>query len=652
MDDNAGWAIDPSLFANSTSQTADAPSSASFLGEQAGQGPSQTAPSGAYAPAGSSMGTAQRVPLSVATNNLGAPAGADPYGLGTPSQYSMYLQQGTGPIPGPYPGGPGQAGQRRPPPLNTGGVQAFPAQLGGSPYPLSPLHAQNPFHGYMGLPYFAQPQNYSPVGYGPTSAPLTPAQHVDQLRGYLNYLEAAIGQKKTDATTPTASAGEYGQRPLPTGTLTNKRKRGEKAPSSEPGWALRVYGSANLPRLPAWGPVVNGRHIFSYNEFGELQAHKTYSAREIVTFIDTNPRPVELWVQQSPPQMKERLGPNRNKCCWARCPVKDRVIEMGWIRVGFYEFPEEVKNGERDPLQPATQMHIWCFERCLDPIAYRRNGKLAPDYGAGRYPKEQPNKTAIDKASDKNIIEQAYEPWFEGKVPLAQRRPYTETLSHALNRHHLDCQPIRRGMVRNDHNVKKAESSRKTIDYHVGDLPYYLWRALAAKRSQWAFVEVYDADNEFQAGAGSHPLPVSEVVSSCPVVPEAVPVNPVRTSQLELPVPSGAHGSVDRSVDRPVSSGAAQPLELPAPSGLADLAELSVSSGDADQDLLAQLEMEIPMTNPADSYESYGNVEFDISGIDVDNIDLFGSPAGSPPVEKTPSPKRRRPSDVHPERIM
>jgi hypothetical protein len=636
MDDNAGWAIDPSLFANSTSQTADAPSSASFLGEQASQGPSQAAPSGAYAPAGSSMGTSQRVSLSIATNNLGAPA--DPYGLGTPSQYSMYLQQGMGAIPGSYPGGAAQAGQRRPAQLNTGGMHAYPPQLGGSPYPLSPLHAQNPFHGFMGLPYFTQPQNFSPVGYGPTSAPLTPAQQIDQLRGYLNYLEAATG-KKGDATTPTASAGESGQRPALIGTLTNKRKRGEKAPSSEPGWALRVYGSANLPRLPAWGPVVNGRHIFSYNEFGELQAHKTYSACEIAEFIDTNSRPVELWVQQSPPQMKERLGPNRNKCCWARCPSKDRVIEMGWLRVGFYEFPEEVKSGDRDPLQPATQMHLWCFERCLDPVVYRRNGKLAPDYGAGRYPKEQPNKTAIDKASDKNIIEQAYEPWFEGKVPQAQRRPYEETLSHALNRHHLDCQPTRRGVVRNDHNVKKAEKNRKTIDYHVGNLPFFLNRALPTKRSQYAFAEVYDADNEFQAAAGSHQLATSDVVSSYPVVPAATPVNPLRTSQLELPVPSGARGSVDR----PVSSGAAQPLELPAPSGVADELELPVSSDAVDPELLAQLEG-IPMSNLAEEYEPFGDIEFDISNIDTDNLELFDYPGPSPAVEKSPSPKRRRPS--------
>lgn len=637
MDDNAGWPIDPSLFANSTSQTADDLSSASFLGEQAGQGPSQAAPSNAYAPAGSSMGTAQRVPLSIATNNLGAPTGANPYGLGTPSQYPMYLQQAAGAPPGSYPGGTTQAGQRRPPQLNTGGMHAFPPQLGGSPYPLSPLHAQNPFHGFMGLPYFSQPQNFSPVGYGPTSAPLTPAQHIDQLRGYLNYLEAATGQKMGDAATPTASAGELGQRPALSGTLTNKRKRGEKAPSSEPGWALRVYGSANLPRLPAWGPVVNGRHIFSYNEFGELQAHKTYSAREIAEFIETNPRPVELWIQQSPPQMKERLGPNRNKCCWARCPLKDRVIEMGWLRVGFYEFPEEVKSGDRDPLQPATQMHLFCFERCLDPAVYRLNGKLAADYGAGRYPKEQPNKTAIDKASDKNIIEQAYEPWFEGRIPQAQRRPYNETLSYALNRHHLDCQPTRRGVVRNDHNVKKAEKSRKTIDYHVGDLMFYLERALPVKRSQFASAEVYDADNEFQARAGSHELATSDVVNSYPVVPEAVPVNPVQARQLELPAPSGAA----RSVERPVPSGAVQSsLELPAPPGVADQLELPVSSEAVDLDLLAQLEM----ANPADPYEQFGDYEFDIASINVDNFALFGSPDPSPAAEKSPSPKRRRPS--------
>lgn len=477
--------------------------------------------------------TTYRAPnLTIATTNLGAPVttAADPYNLPVPSQRSAYMPPPAAPILGPRTdefinpvqtqqcprrGVANHPGRRQPRHRQPRVLQnsqdmnpAFPAQLQASPYPETPLLAHFPMYGNPGLPYFNQLQGFSPMSYGgaPTNAPLTPAQEIGHVELLLNYLRSLHGQQPNaagDAATANVAASQ--QLGLPT-AISNKRKRGGKASLPESNRARQVY-AANLPRLPAWGQAVNGRPLFQYNELGELQYHKTYSASEIRQYLDTNPRPVELWVQQSPPQMKARLGPSRNKCCWACCPAKDRAIETGWLRVGFYEHPEETKSGERDPLLPASQMHLFCFERCFDPVAYRLNGKLEPDEGSHRYPKEIPNKTAIDKASDKNIVDQAWAPWFEGKLPQAQRRPYRETLSYALTRLHLDCQPPRRAYMRDEKNGTKPANDRKTIDYHVGDLMYYLDRSLPVKRSHYSAEDCpYDADNQFQVGAGNTQL--------------------------------------------------------------------------------------------------------------------------------------------------
>jgi hypothetical protein len=73
-------------------------------------------------------------------------------------------------------------------------------------------------------------------------------------------------------------------------------------------------------------------------------------------------------------------------------------------------------------------------------------------------------------------VGQAYIPWFKNRPIANQRRPYGNTLSYALNRHHLDHQTSARQQKRDKGNANKENASRKTIDVHVGDLWYYTKR--------------------------------------------------------------------------------------------------------------------------------------------------------------------------------
>lgn len=605
--------------------------------------------------------------LGTARSNLNAAASVtDAYGVAAPPpQHSMRMQPPTAPYPAPHASGyinptqsqphgvPNQAGQRRPPQLQlqapTTVNTAYPPQLLQSPYPQTPLQAPHPFYGHPGLPYFNQPQGYSPVGCGlPVSAQsLTAAEQILQAEHYLHHLKNIYGAQPNVTSAPPAPAQVSSHRiSAPVITKSNKRKKGEKAPSAEPGWAEKAYPGP-FPQLPAWGPIVHGRPLFQYNEFGELQMHKTYSAQQIKQFLDENPRLVEIWVQQSPPQTKNRTGPNRNRCCWSCCPARDRSIESGWLRVGFYEQPYEYLSGERDPLKPASQMHLFCFEHCFDPVTYHLNGQLRPDNRHDRYPKEDPNKTHLDKASDKNILGETYMPWFEGKLPQAERRPYDDTLSFALTHHHLQYQPARRGFARDVSNDKKLDGNRKTIDYHIGNLLYYLKRALPVKRSQYAVEDyAYDADNQFQAGAGNLHLTVSgdgaglvdspaplpgrlenaPVLSPKPAQPgKAASVDVAKmVTQSEQPPPvSESHEPV-----KPATAEKGQPIAVP---GLDDSSQLAFQPGQLEDWGLTE-NINVDLT------------EFGDLG-DFDNVDdLFGaSPElNDEPDANEPTAKRRR----------
>ncbi|KAL6870101.1 hypothetical protein ACO1O0_001436 [Amphichorda felina] len=227
-----------------------------------------------------------------------------------------------------------------------------------------------------------------------------------------------------------------------------------------------------------WGPV-DQPSLFCYTRDGRLVDYRKYTAQQIRTFIDQNPRELTLWVQNHPAQCKHRL-PNKHaiQCMWESCPARDNKIGPGWLQVAFDEFPVKTSDGTRDPFNVAGFMHLWCFEQCFDAVHDYKSGKLQPE--DRNLPKEKKNPMRLERDSaDADVIHQTFSPWFIKNtwmpgVPLRSApRTHEETLSYAMITHHLEHQNRSRAEARERHNKNKDPSERITIDIHRGNLQFW-----------------------------------------------------------------------------------------------------------------------------------------------------------------------------------
>lgn len=230
-----------------------------------------------------------------------------------------------------------------------------------------------------------------------------------------------------------------------------------------------------------WGSMTwNGQHLFSYTPKGQWLRDRCFNNEQLREYVDKCPKGTVFRVQQAPTQCHHRLDPEDRICRWANCPVGNRTITSGWLRVAFDEFPVETSNGTRDPLKCAGSMHLWCFEQVFDPVEFDLDERLKAEIR--QFPFEQRNVTTLEKLTDIGIVRAAYKPWFEkrkaffgmhGKLPVPRR--YEDTLSYALNKYHLQNQTAARQrarLIRN--NTKQSKEPKRTIDIHMGNLKTYV----------------------------------------------------------------------------------------------------------------------------------------------------------------------------------
>ena len=227
-----------------------------------------------------------------------------------------------------------------------------------------------------------------------------------------------------------------------------------------------------------WGP--DGLpSLFTYNRSGRLMDGRKYNSSQIRTFIDQNPRPLTLWVQNYPAQCKSRLPNQVLECMWECCPAPSHKITAGWLQVAFDEFPTKTTDGTRDPFKVAAWMHLWCFEQCCDLVHDYQAGTLRPENRHFEMEsKINPMRLERDGA-DVNLIKDTFHGWFEknawhpGKPPRTTPRPHKETLSYAMISHHLKHQTKSRAKARNNRNQYKDPSEQRTIDIHRGNLEFW-----------------------------------------------------------------------------------------------------------------------------------------------------------------------------------
>ncbi|KAI9902468.1 hypothetical protein N3K66_001820 [Trichothecium roseum] len=205
------------------------------------------------------------------------------------------------------------------------------------------------------------------------------------------------------------------------------------------------------PRPEAWGPLGSqGRPLFEYTPFGEWHAGRTFNASQMAHYISNCPRSLTMWVQSFPAQSKSRIG--------------------------------EEGDGTRDPYVYAGAMHLWCYEQCFDPVVDYEVGRLQGDDRV--FPHELKNAMALNRDTDKEIMRDAFHPWFtmqDKSMPRMTPRLHNETLACALVEYHLEKQPTTRQVTREKRNAKHKGENYKTNDIHKGDLLFLCERTPAYK---------------------------------------------------------------------------------------------------------------------------------------------------------------------------
>ncbi|KAF7553597.1 hypothetical protein G7Z17_g3497 [Cylindrodendrum hubeiense] len=247
----------------------------------------------------------------------------------------------------------------------------------------------------------------------------------------------------------------------------NRRDKKEQNPKADPS----LFYTHEMPYIPTWS-MENA--IFSYSRTGQWDHDRPFTTQQLRAYFDNCPRDLRIWLQQCPAQCNNRVDPKGRKCRWSECPVRSRAIIAGWYRVAFDEFHELTSNGTKDPFHMAGAMHLWCFEQCFDPYEFFMNRKLQPD--TRWLPKEDKtrnNPMLINRDPDTNIVAQAIKPWItkQGKQNAqVMPRAHEESLSYRLLTYHLDTQHPVRQVCRDTRNAKKEVPTKKTADFHHGDL--------------------------------------------------------------------------------------------------------------------------------------------------------------------------------------
>lgn len=258
-------------------------------------------------------------------------------------------------------------------------------------------------------------------------------------------------------------------------TMLPWRRHRQKLPKCDP---TMVYTDLSAP--PSWGPMTeSGQVLFRYDKGGTLDTSILVNKSQLELFINQCPRSLMIWVQQAPAQCNYRLGKGESKCRYLHCPDPKRTILPGWLRVAMDEYPELVNSGIKDPYKMSMVLHLWCFERCVDPLELYRKGNFAADQR--QLPMEMRNSMAINKDTDTMIVPGAFDPWFiknESERRLhgqrTARREYKDSLSFTLVNYHLSNQIQSRQKTRNCRNRTKLRSNLITIDIHKGDLEMYI----------------------------------------------------------------------------------------------------------------------------------------------------------------------------------
>ena len=222
-----------------------------------------------------------------------------------------------------------------------------------------------------------------------------------------------------------------------------------------------------------WGFAENGGALFKYDPNGQLYGE--FTAQDIRQYIDhfTDPNEFTIWLQHYPAQCSGRTG--KYHCMWEGCPITGGTIYAGDYQVAFDEYPLKTTRGYRDPFKVAGHMHLYCYEKCFDPVFDHLRGVLRPD--TRTLPREERNPMAFNLPPCRYIVKACYEPWMQkAKEELAangirtQAREHEDTLYRTFYMLARDNENQARKRRRAKSNGNKEDEDRRTVDVIEGNL--------------------------------------------------------------------------------------------------------------------------------------------------------------------------------------
>ncbi|UKZ77142.1 hypothetical protein TrVFT333_004860 [Trichoderma virens FT-333] len=340
--------------------------------------------------------------------------------------------------------------------------------------PLVPFGQQFPVHSFSDSYFEPYPEHtiqdnplsaYPPLDfdYGTNSLPYGP-QVIQQFgQPYSNNVNFGFNQHEN----PTSPEGRN-QSSLGTQKVSFNRAAKQRGdPSCDPSLCY----ASDPSKIAPWGSMTwNGQHLFTYTPKGQWLRDRCFTKEQLREYADNCGKDTVFWVQQAPTQCNHRLEPEDRMCRWANCPVANRTITAGWLRVAFDEFPHLTSSGARDPLKCAGSLHLWCFEQIFDPTEFHLCGRLRPE--DRQFPFEDKSVVTLEKLTDAGIIREAYQPWFEQRMFSLNQQPreYRDSLSYRLTKYHIENQTAARQKARSKRNDTKSVGERRTIDVHLGNL--------------------------------------------------------------------------------------------------------------------------------------------------------------------------------------
>ncbi|TPX13824.1 uncharacterized protein E0L32_005768 [Thyridium curvatum] len=241
------------------------------------------------------------------------------------------------------------------------------------------------------------------------------------------------------------------------------------------------------PRREAWGPPDHRqRPMFRYTEFGELEGDIRFNKDSLGHYMQGCKQkniPLRIWIQHPPSQSNWRypLNAESSKCRSHECPVNNRSVLKGMIRVAFDERPAD-SGVIHDPFHCAGYMHLFCLEKIVNIYKLMCTGvmNMMPDTRVLHC--EDINPMALNRDDDGLVYE--FRKWQEdqatirnpdgefGAIPFDKDR---DLLVKRLTAEHMRLQTAAREAARDDRKRTREDEGGIITDIGVwgGDLEHY-----------------------------------------------------------------------------------------------------------------------------------------------------------------------------------